>query len=46
MIKGWQLKIFSAEIWFSTERKVSPGVRNNRKKAAERIGEAKMLAAL
>ncbi len=44
--RGWQLKIFTAEIWFAAERKVSPGVRKNGKKATERIAAAKKLAAL
>ena len=43
---GWQLKIISAEIWFAAERKVSPDVRKNGKKAAARIAVAKKLAAL
>lgn len=46
LARGWVLKIFSAEIWFTAERKVSPGVRKNGKKASERIAEAKKLAAL
>lgn len=44
--KGWALKIFAAEIWFAAERKVSPGVRKNGKKATARIAAAKKLAAL
>lgn len=44
--RGWQLKIFSAEIWFAAERKVSPGVRKNGKKATARIAATKKLAAL
>lgn len=42
---GWQLKIFAAEIWFTAEIKVSPGVRKNGKKATARIAMAKKLAA-
>jgi hypothetical protein len=44
--RGWPLKILSAETWFAAERKISPGVRKNGKKASERIAEAKKLAAL
>lgn len=44
--KSWQLKIFAAEIWFAAERKVSPGVRKNGKKATARIAAAKKLSAL
>lgn len=46
LARGWVLKIFSAEIWLAAERKTSPGVRKNGKKASERIAEAKKLSAL
>jgi len=42
---GWPSKILAAEIWFTAEIKVSPGVRKNGKKATARIAMAKKLLA-
>jgi len=42
---GWPSKILAAEIWFTAEIKVSPGVRKNGRKATARIAMAKKLFA-
>lgn len=42
---GWPSKILAAEIWFTAEIKVSPGVRKNGRKTTARIAMAKKLFA-